>query len=427
MTSAESSRPAAQAPGDHEFPAHLGSLLGRLHELRSGDSEMAHVPELVLGLETAYEELRVADEEVRTQQLEITRLLEGRNLLHWQHERLLSMLPVPAIVTDAQGIIRSVNAAAAVITSMRVARMLGRPVFGIFDGSDRRELRQFLSGSGARTLRRLATVVPREGPAVQVVVTAAVREPGAEVSWILVSTSPTRERNSLTEVPEALSRLAGLPALELTVQETLQEAAATCRRTLGEEHELSVALGQPSDPEAVASTSQLAQLVDGAQIAAAEGPCVDAFAQRGPVTSPDVRRDPRWPRLAPMLPEQRFAAVAVPIEVGERLVGCLNVYAPGSGLRPDVPEAAELLAATLGAVVYELELNDELRRLGDDLKRALGSRAVIEQAKGIIMGERHCTAEEAFEHLARVSSVEERKLRDVAREIVERVGARSER
>ena len=50
------------------------------------------------------------------------------------------------------------------------------------------------------------------------------------------------------------------------------------------------------------------------------------------------------------------------------------------------------------------------------------SRAVIEQAKGIIMGQRRCTAEEAFEALVTMSQDANRKLRDIAHDLVDETG-----
>ncbi|MEV1154850.1 ANTAR domain-containing protein [Micromonospora chokoriensis] len=54
------------------------------------------------------------------------------------------------------------------------------------------------------------------------------------------------------------------------------------------------------------------------------------------------------------------------------------------------------------------------------MQTAMRSRAVIEQAKGIIMGERRCTADEAFAILAKASQDPNRKLRGVAATLVER-------
>ncbi len=53
------------------------------------------------------------------------------------------------------------------------------------------------------------------------------------------------------------------------------------------------------------------------------------------------------------------------------------------------------------------------------LRTAMASRVVIEQAKGILMARGHCTADEAFDLLKRLSSHRNLKLRDIAQAIVE--------
>ena len=54
----------------------------------------------------------------------------------------------------------------------------------------------------------------------------------------------------------------------------------------------------------------------------------------------------------------------------------------------------------------------------EDMRRAMETRAVIEQAKGIIIGQQHCTPERAFELLTRLSQSSHRKLRDCAADMV---------
>jgi AmiR/NasT family two-component response regulator len=63
-------------------------------------------------------------------------------------------------------------------------------------------------------------------------------------------------------------------------------------------------------------------------------------------------------------------------------------------------------------------LYDTTATLAQQLRAAMESRAIIEQAKGIIMGQRRCTAEEAFTLLRKVSQDSNRKLRDVATALV---------
>jgi AmiR/NasT family two-component response regulator len=63
-------------------------------------------------------------------------------------------------------------------------------------------------------------------------------------------------------------------------------------------------------------------------------------------------------------------------------------------------------------------LYDTQATLAQQLQAAMESRAVIEQAKGIVMGSRRCTAAEAFSILSRISQDTNRKLREVAAELV---------
>ncbi len=57
-------------------------------------------------------------------------------------------------------------------------------------------------------------------------------------------------------------------------------------------------------------------------------------------------------------------------------------------------------------------------QLGVDLRTAMQSRAVIEQAKGMLMATQRCSADEAFQILVRASQRENRKLREMADELV---------
>jgi AmiR/NasT family two-component response regulator len=62
---------------------------------------------------------------------------------------------------------------------------------------------------------------------------------------------------------------------------------------------------------------------------------------------------------------------------------------------------------------------DELREEVEGLRRALASRAIIEQAKGIVMATSGCDADEAFRILVQQSQHQNRKLREVAAELVD--------
>jgi AmiR/NasT family two-component response regulator len=53
--------------------------------------------------------------------------------------------------------------------------------------------------------------------------------------------------------------------------------------------------------------------------------------------------------------------------------------------------------------------------------RALDSRAVIAQAKGILMGRHGLSADAAFDLLSKESQLTNRKLRDIAQDLVDDV------
>lgn len=407
-----------------ELSDQLRSLRTRLTDLREQSERGATVDAALWAeLEVAHEELRVADDELRAQQEEIARLFEGHELVRRQHERTLAMLPVPALVTDGAGLVRSVNAALAVLMGARVARLVGKPVFSLFTVDDRRELRGFLTGHDAvGSFRGYGTVLPAAGDGVRVEVSVTVRrhESGVEATWIFLAAHGPAEAGRRTATAPALAALTAIPAQTTDVQEVLGEAVAVCQDALGPGVQVSVTLGSPLAPEVTSTSSQLAQTVDGAQVRTGQGPCVSAFEERTAISSEHLSTDHRWPRLAAAVPAAVTGCVAAPIEIGDRLVGALNVYGvDGTEITAQRQETAELLAATLGAVVYELELNDELVRLSADMRRALDSRSTIEQAKGIIMAHHGCGPDEAFAHLVDLSSQQERKLREVARSVVD--------
>jgi PAS domain-containing protein len=409
-------------PGMPEFAQNMERLRGRLTQMRALDLEVSDSPVEVVGdLETAYEELRVADEEVRVQRDQIGRLLDRNHVLHWQHERMLALLPVAAFVTDGHGMIRHANAAAAALVSAEVSRLLGKPLFSLFDPPARRALRDLIRidnlhnpGPCAVTLRS------RTGESIPIDVSVTIRPTdGREITWLML-TKPGLPEPDLARVTRALIELTGLPGASSDRHGVLRRAVHICREAL-DGLDVTIMLGPPESPDMLASTSSFAQDLDGAQLRADQGPSMTAFHDSASITSVDIANDLRWPHLAEAMQlDQPTGVVAAPIEVGARRVGVLTLYVAHGRPVASVEREAELLAAALGAVVYELELSSELAELGEHMHRALDSRSEIDQAKGIIMARDGCTAEDAFAQLVQQSSAHERKVRDVARTVIAR-------
>lgn len=410
------------------FANELGELERRVTMRRGTPADDPNTESLLEELGTAYEELRVADEEVRTQHGQVTALLERERLVLARQERMMALLPVAIIGTDRSGMIRSANAAAAELTGRGVARMVGRPVINLVAVEDRAAARPLLGrgGTDADTDRPVVRLVARDETEVRVQL--GVFSPGstsAIVWWLLLPAGLYEGASRANgDLPGALSRLALLPGSVTRVEEALGAAAAACQDGLGSATSVSLVIGSPRSPTSLVTTSQLAQEADGAQMVAGEGPSLVAFQSSATVESADVAVDDRWPRLTGRLPPPVRAVVAAPLVVGEKTVGVLTAYHTAS--RPDAlrRDDVELLAVTVSGVLLELRLRQELEELAADMERAMESRAAIEQAKGIVMALRRVDADEAFRHLVELSSTRHLKLRDVARQIVDSVVAR---
>ena len=78
---------------------------------------------------------------------------------------------------------------------------------------------------------------------------------------------------------------------------------------------------------------------------------------------------------------------------------------------------AKLVALEAQGVADRAALAELLAEIAG-LRQAMESRAAIEQAKGVIIGATGCDEDAAFRLLAKQSQHENRKLRDVAEELV---------
>ena len=131
----------------------------------------------------------------------------------------------------------------------------------------------------------------------------------------------------------------------------------------------------------------------------------------------------RWPRFVTAMADSGMhAMLAVPLIVRDRTLGALNIYSrtPAPFSAEDF-SVAELYAGQAGVALANLETHEAAVELAAQLRRALDSRAVIEQAKGILMASRGVDAQEAFETLVTASQHENRKLHDIAATVVETV------
>ena len=121
-----------------------------------------------------------------------------------------------------------------------------------------------------------------------------------------------------------------------------------------------------------------------------------------------------------------MSMVSMPMTIEAKTIGALNVYSRTSNAfdAEDVSLAEIITGHASLATQVSASLHGH-RHMAEQLRTAMTSRATIEQAKGIIMGTVGCGPDTAFERLVQQSQHENRKLREIAAELVERQSRRS--
>ncbi|HJX45195.1 MAG TPA: GAF and ANTAR domain-containing protein [Geodermatophilus sp.] len=221
---------------------------------------------------------------------------------------------------------------------------------------------------------------------------------------------------------EALERLGRLTLRDLSMEELLQTVADLTKTVMPGPIEVSVTLLVKDRPSTVASTGELATDLDESQYERGHGPCLHA-ARTGELTEiADTRTDSRWPDYLPRAAAHgALSSLSVPlaIDADEQVCGGLNIYArePNS-FDEDSRSAATRFAPYAAVAAGNLHAYRSARDTADNLRIALRTRGVIDQAKGILMVRYKLTADQAFQVLARMSMKANRKLHAVADDLV---------
>jgi hypothetical protein len=177
------------------------------------------------------------------------------------------------------------------------------------------------------------------------------------------------------------------------------------------------------DLATIATTDQRMLALDDAQYETGEGPCLAVLEPRQPIALPDVgEADDRWEhfaRTAAHLGVHSTLSMHLPVD-SDGLAASLNLYSKRHlELGADEVRRAVPFVEQLASAILSVEAHRSTARLARDLAEAMRSRAVIEQAKGLIMADQRIGADAAFERLVELSQHANMKLRDVARRLVE--------
>jgi GAF domain-containing protein len=187
--------------------------------------------------------------------------------------------------------------------------------------------------------------------------------------------------------------------------------------------DVSVTLLQNGQVASAAFTGPLSAQLDERQYEAGFGPCMDAATSGTTVTIDDTAHSPSYPdfgRLAARRGIRHTMSIGLPVQ--RQTIGALNVYGTGDTPFDDAnQELATAFASYAAVAVANAGVYATTAQLAANLQRALDSRAVIDQAKGILMARHGMSADAAFDVLSKESQLANRKLRDLAEDLVDEV------
>ena len=212
----------------------------------------------------------------------------------------------------------------------------------------------------------------------------------------------------LSEAARELQRAQDDP--EATLREVVKSAIVLIPGA--EEASITEVAGRKS-LESRAASSELPERVDAVMLEVGEGPCLDALFEERIVRVPEMATEQRWPRFAPAAVQLgAHSMLSFQLRVEGDNLGSLNLYASKPRAFTDESEHIGAVFATHAAIGYA-----SAKQL-DQLNDALQTRDLIGQAVGILMERYSITSDRAFATLIRISQQSNRKLRDLAAELV---------
>ena len=225
----------------------------------------------------------------------------------------------------------------------------------------------------------------------------------------------------LLQPQAAFAELARLTLADHSVDSVMETIAVLTQRSVPGASDVSITLVERGSPKTVAFTGPLARRLDERQYERGYGPCLASVEGGEPVLIRSMDTDERWRDWA----EEARAhgarcSLSIPVPLQREVMAALNMYGTHDDAFDDESvELASTFAAYAGVALANMHLYEAQGQVAEQLQTAMQSRAVIEQAKGILMGQRRCSADEAFTLLVRLSQEANRKLRDVAQALVD--------
>ncbi|MGH9156922.1 MAG: GAF and ANTAR domain-containing protein [Acidimicrobiales bacterium] len=222
------------------------------------------------------------------------------------------------------------------------------------------------------------------------------------------------------ELWRSVADLSGLLLAEENPETTLRRVSDLAVRSIANCDAVGVTLSVDGKTTTRAATGGLVYEVDHYQYDIREGPCLSTLVDGEVIEVEDMAGETRWPRFGRHAAERGVhSSLSFPLMVRGEALGALNLYAhqPRAFSLID-RETGSMFAAQAAVALANAATYAASVKLAGELRKALDSRAVIDQAMGILIGQNGYSQELAFDTLRVTSQSQNRKLRHVAEEIV---------
>ena len=225
---------------------------------------------------------------------------------------------------------------------------------------------------------------------------------------------------------KSLSALSQFFVGDRTMLETLERVAEMATVALPAAAFVGLTLTSDGRARTAVFTHADAPQIDEAQYTSGDGPCLESSRTGEIYRIASTRTSDRWPEFCRACVEHGIeSTLSLPLTVNGETSGAMNLYSREEhAFDGNAMETARLFAAQAAVVIANAGAYWSARARAEQLDQAMQSRAGIEQAKGIIISTMRCDADEAFDILVKQSQQQNRKLHEIASEIVQNASRR---
>jgi len=218
-----------------------------------------------------------------------------------------------------------------------------------------------------------------------------------------------------------LTGLAGLSTARLSLEDLLTKVAGFAVQAIPGADGAGLTLLETDRADLVVWSAPFVREIDAIQYGIGEGPCITAAATGRTMRSGSLGADDRWPRFGRRAGRLGVHSVlSLPLRTDGAVFGVMNVYAhPKNAFGDHATNLGEQFSVPAASAVQNAQILAQTQRLAMSLQSALTTRAVIDQAVGVLISRNGITAGEALTELRRRSQAEHRPVSAVAAEIVE--------